>query len=96
MNIVISAQNLSSSLKKGETIFWTSSLKIFFWIQNSYFQENNNLVKPWHRLLREVVDAPPLETSEVMLNPDGAVVVPVHCTEIGLDVLSNSNISVIL
>ena len=41
-------------------------------------------VRHWHRLPREVVDAPSLETFRVR-HPDLAVGVPVHCRGVGLD-----------
>ena len=47
------------------------------------------LVRHWHRLPSEVVDAPYPETLKVRLHglgaPDQAVVVPFHCRGVGLD-----------
>jgi len=48
------------------------------------------VVKHWHRLPREVVDAPPLETLEVRLHessepPDLVEDVTAHCRGVGLD-----------
>jgi len=49
------------------------------------------VVRYWHRLPREVVDAPSLETFKVMLEglwaPDVAVGVRAHCGGVGLDSL---------
>ena len=45
------------------------------------------VVKPWHRLPKEVVDAPTLETlvGRGSEQPDAVEDVPVHCLRIGLD-----------
>ena len=47
------------------------------------------VVRHWHRLPRDVVVALSLQMPKVMLDgalsTDGAVSVPVHCREIGLD-----------
>jgi len=47
------------------------------------------MLRNWHRLSREVVDAPSLETLKVRLDgalsTDGAVGVPACCRGVGLD-----------
>jgi len=47
------------------------------------------MVRLWHRLLRDAMDAPSLQTATVRLEglwaPDGTVSVPIHCRRISPD-----------